>query len=130
MDTLAGLVWAFDISTRDTLDDGHIFARINPADGFPDGVTIDSEGCLWVALWGGWAVRRYSPAGELLASIAMPCSQVTKIAFGGSDLRTAFVTSARIGLSADELLQQPDAGGLFTFRAPASGLPSNLVRLR
>lgn len=130
VDTLAGRVWAFDISTRDTLRDGRVFITIDPATGFPDGVTIDSEGCLWVALWGGWAVRRYSASGELLASIAVPCSQVTKIAFGGADLGTAFVTTARIGLSADDLLKQPDAGGLFTFPAPAPGRPGNSVVLR
>ena len=130
VDTTAGLVWAFDISTRETLEDGRVFASIDPADGAPDGVTIDSEGCLWVALWGGWAVRRYAPSGELLASIAVPCSQVTKIAFGGDDLRTAFVTSARLGLSGEALSHQPDAGGLFAFQAPAPGLPSNVVVLR
>jgi D-xylonolactonase len=130
VDTLAGTIWAFDISTRDVLEDGRVFATIDPADGFPDGVTVDSQGCVWVALWGGWKVRRYSSAGELLTSVAIPCSQVTKIAFGGEGLRTAFVTTARVGLSAEELLEQPSAGGLFAFQAPAPGLPTHAVVIR
>lgn len=129
VDTLAGIVWAFDISTRDTLTDGRVFATIDPADGHPDGVTVDSRGCVWVALWGGWCVRCYSPAGELLSSVPIPCAQVTKVAFGGEELRTAFVTTARTGLSADALREQPSAGGLFAFQAPAPGLPANAVVL-
>ena len=92
-------------------------------------MTIDSEGCLWVALWGGWAVRRYAPDGTLLASVAMPCANVTKVAFGGTDLATAFVTTARVGLSDAELADQPLAGGLFAFDAPAPGVPLPAVRL-
>jgi sugar lactone lactonase YvrE len=129
VDTLAGIVWAFDIGARETLEDGTVFARIARADGSPDGVTVDAEGCVWVALWGGWSVRRYSPAGELLARVALPCAQVTKIAFGGADLRTAYVTSARTGLDDDALRAQPDAGGLFAFTAPAPGLPAVAAHL-
>ena len=130
VDTFAGIVWAFDISRRDTLVDGRIFATIDPADGKPDGVTIDSQDCLWVALWGGWCVRRYAPDGELLLSVPIPCAQVTKVAFGGDALRTAFVTTARLGLSAQQLRTQPAAGGLFAFPAPAPGLPAHAMVMR
>jgi sugar lactone lactonase YvrE len=129
VDTMAGLIWRFDISMHDELTDGRIFASIDPKHGHPDGVTVDSEGCLWVALWGGWSVRRYAPDGRLLASIRLPCSNVTKIAFGGGDLRTAYVTSARVGLSAEQLAQQPLAGALFAFEAPAAGLPCHAAVL-
>lgn len=129
VDTLGGTVTAFDIRDRDVLADGRPFARIDPADGTPDGVTVDAEGCVWVALWGGWQVRRYSPDGALLARVAFPCAQVTKIAFGGADLRTAYVTTARTGLSETALRDQPLAGALFAFDAPAPGLPLPAVRL-
>lgn len=130
VDTLAGIVWAFDITNHDTLVDGRIFATIDPADGKPDGVSVDAQDCVWVALWGGWCVRRYSPAGAPILDVPIPCAQVTKVAFGGDGLRTAFVTTARIGLSAEALRRQPAAGGLFTFRAPAPGLPAHALRLR
>jgi xylono-1,5-lactonase len=89
-------------------------------------VVLDSEDCLWVALWDGWSVRRYAPDGALLMTVALPCARVTKIAFGGADLRTAYVTTARIGLNAEELAAQPLAGGLFAFESPVAGnrLPS------
>jgi sugar lactone lactonase YvrE len=129
VDTLARIVWAFDIGHRDTLVDGRVFARIDAGDGFPDGVCVDGEGGVWVALWGGWSVRRYSAAGDLLARVAIPCAQVTKIAFGGEDLRTAFVTTARMGLSEEELRKQPLAGGLFAFESPVAGLTAHAVTL-
>lgn len=122
VDTLGGTVWAFDIRNSDALVDGRVLIRIASVDGTPDGVTVDSQGCVWVALWGGWAVRRYSPDGELLLEVPIPCAQVTKVAFGGDDLRTAYVTTARTGLSDGELLGQPDAGGVFEFDAPAPGI--------
>jgi len=122
VDTLDGTVWRFDIREDTELSDGIVFATIAKEDGSPDGVTIDSEGCLWVALWGGWQVRRYAPDGALLATVALPCANVTKIAFGGPDLRTAYVTTARTGVSDVDLEAQPLAGGLFAFDAPAPGL--------
>jgi sugar lactone lactonase YvrE len=130
VDTLGGIVWAFDIATRDTLVGGREFLRIAAEDGFPDGITVDAQACLWVGLWGGWCVRRYSPAGELLLEVPIPCAQVTKLAFGGEALRTAYVTTARTGLDQDALRAQPLAGALFAFDAPAPGLPAQAVALR
>lgn len=88
------------------------FLQLLEADGHPDGVVLDSENCLWVALWDGWGVRRYAPDGKLLLYVDLPCARVTKIAFGGPDLRTAFVTTARTGLDDTQLAEQPQAGGL------------------
>jgi D-xylonolactonase len=124
VDTLARTIWRFEISDgAPILRNATVFAQIDPEHGYPDGITIDSEGCLWVGLWGGWSLRRYGPDGTLLASVALPCANVTKVAFGGRDLRTGYITTARAGLSADELAAQPDAGGLFSFKAPVAGLP-------
>lgn len=131
VDTLAGIIWRFEIGggTR-TLRDGVVFVRIAPEDGNPDGVTIDAEGCVWVGLWGGWSLRRYGPDGALLAIVRLPCANVTKVAFGGPDLRTGYVTTARAGLSETDLGSQPAAGHLFSFAAPTAGLAATPLRLR
>jgi xylono-1,5-lactonase len=123
-DTLKRVVYAFDVSPQHTLSNKRPFVTIKDGEGHPDGSVVDSEGCLWVALFGGWGVRRYSPKGELLNVVRFPCANVTKIAFGGADLRTAYATTAWKGLSADERNQQPHAGDLFAFRTDIPGLPA------
>ncbi|MGH8298416.1 MAG: SMP-30/gluconolactonase/LRE family protein [Steroidobacteraceae bacterium] len=121
-DTRERAVYAFDRPEPDTLVHKRLFVRIEEGAGHPDGTTVDEEGCVWLALWGGWGVRRYSPAGQLLATVRLPCANVTKIAFGGADLRTAYVTTACKGLTQEERAAQPLAGDLFSFQAPAPGL--------
>ncbi|MEO6186124.1 MAG: SMP-30/gluconolactonase/LRE family protein, partial [Steroidobacteraceae bacterium] len=71
----------------------------------------------------GWSVRRYDPGGRLMATVHLPVANVTKVAFGGADLKTAYVTTARKGLSTAELTAQPAAGDLFVFKAAVPGLP-------
>jgi sugar lactone lactonase YvrE len=129
VDTLGRTIYRCDISAGTSLAKGEVFVTIAEQDGSPDGVTLDSEGCLWVGLWGGWQARRYAPDGTLLAVVAMPCANVTKVAFGGPDLRTGYVTTARAGLSEAELNGQPLAGGLFAFDAPAPGVVLPEMRL-
>ncbi len=90
--------------------------------GVPDGMAIDSAGCLWVALWGGWALHRYRPDGALEAVVPLPAARVTSCAFGGNDLEDLYITTASIGLSATELAEQPHAGGLFRVRAGVRGV--------
>ena len=117
-------VFAFDRPEPHTIVDKRLFVQIDDGAGHPDGTTVDQEGCVWIALWGGWGVRRYSPKGELLTTVRLPCANVTKIAFGGPDLRTAYVTTAWKGMTPEERAAQPLAGDLFSFEAPAPGLPS------
>jgi sugar lactone lactonase YvrE len=78
-----------------------------------DGLTVDDGGDLWVAMWGGGAVRRYGPDGSLRMTVPVPVDRPTSCAFGGPDRATLFVTTARDGLGAAELARQPDAGRLF-----------------
>ena len=130
VDSGARTIWRFTLGPGPCVEHPEIFVQLGEDDGFPDGVVLDSEDCLWVALWDGWAVRRYAPDGTLLLSVPMPVARITKIAFGGPDLRTAFVTSARVGLDAAQLTDQPPAGHLFAFRAPVAGQPLPVVRLR
>lgn len=129
VDTLNGTIWRFDISANPTFVDGEVFAKIDPADGTPDGVTLDAEGYLWVCLWGGWAARRYAPDGTLAQVVEFPCANITKIAFGGPDLRTAFATTARTGLDEVALERPPLAGGLFAFSVEVPGFLVPDVRL-
>lgn len=117
------------IADGPTIDGGETFLQLGKTDGHPDGIVLDSEDCLWVALWDGWSVRRYAPDGTLLLTVALPCARVTKIAFGGPDLRTAYVTTARTGLDAAALTAQPLAGALFAFDSPVAGNPLPPVRL-
>lgn len=116
-------IWRSPLAQDACLASSALFLQLGEADGFPDGIVVDAEGCLWVALWDGWGVRRYSPDGDLLIHVPLPCARVTKIALGGPDFSTAFVTTARVGLTPDELDRQPLAGALFAFDAGVRGLP-------
>ena len=129
VDSGARTIWRFTIGAGPCVEHHEVFLQLDQVDGHPDGIVLDSEDCLWVALWDGWAVRRYAPDGTLLLKIAMPVARVTKIAFGGADLRTAFVTTARVGLDQAQLASQPDAGHLFAFAAPVAGRTLVPVRL-
>jgi sugar lactone lactonase YvrE len=92
--------------------------------GMPDGMTVDSEGFLWVALWGGSSVRRYAPDGTLDLVIEIPASQVTSCAFGGKDLSELFITSATHEIPEHEISRQPSAGALFRCRPGTTGMPA------
>lgn len=129
VDSVERTIWRFDIANRTTLRDGEVFATLPSGEGAPDGVILDAEDHLWVGLWGGWCARRYAPDGRIVAEVALPCANVTKLALGGPGLRTAFATTARIGLDAAALADQPLAGGLFAFAVDVPGRPLPLARL-
>jgi sugar lactone lactonase YvrE len=97
---------------------------VDPADGSPDGMTVDDEGCLWVALWGGGAVRRYRQDGTLDAVIPLPASKVTSCAFGGQDGGDLYITTAAGGLSPGRRAAEPHAGGVFRCRPGVTGPPA------
>jgi sugar lactone lactonase YvrE len=126
-DTLAGVIYAFDRARNGQLSNKRVFVRIPAGGGYPDGPIVDTEGCLWTGLFGGWALQRYSPQGKLLDEIRLPCSAVTKAAFAGDDLRTLYITTAHVALSPEERRQQPLAGGLFRARVSVPGLPQGTV---
>lgn len=127
-DTLEKVIHAFDLSPSGELSNRREFARVGEGQGHPDGPVVDAEGCLWSALYGGWGLNRYSPAGELLLHVRLPVANVTKPAFGGEDLRTVYCTSAWKGLSDADRAAQPLAGGLFSFRVDTPGLPPGEFR--
>ncbi|HEX3715961.1 MAG TPA: SMP-30/gluconolactonase/LRE family protein [Trebonia sp.] len=100
------------------------FADLSGFDGVPDGLTVDADGYVWVAVWGGGVLRRFAPDGTQDAVVPMPVSQPTSMAFGGPGLADLFVTSASIGLSEAELAAQPLAGRLLRLTPGPVGLPS------
>jgi sugar lactone lactonase YvrE len=104
------------------------FADLSAAEGVPDGLTVDADGCVWVAMWGGSALRRFTPDGEPDAVLPVPVSQPTSCAFGGPDLADLYITSARVGLTEDQLAAQPLAGRLLHVRPGPVGLPSTTAK--
>ena len=115
IDTATQSVSAFDYDVAmGTIDNERTVIEIDPDQGAPDGMAIDSDGMLWIALWGGSAVGRWNPeTGEQLDSIAVDAPQVTSCMFGGPDHKTLYITTARVGLDAATLEAHPHAGGLF-----------------
>lgn len=96
--------------------------------GRPDGAAVDTEGCLWVAMHEGGCLLRLSPAGEVLQKVKLPVRCATMPAFGGADLRTLYITTARDGRPADELAREPWAGCVLRLQLEVAGLPPNLAR--
>ncbi|MGS0647591.1 SMP-30/gluconolactonase/LRE family protein [Komagataeibacter melomenusus] len=115
----AGLIYVFDLAADGSLSNRRVFARVE--DGYPDGVVVDSAGTLWVGVWNGGRIERFRPDGTRLEPIAMPARNVTKVAFGGADLRTLYVTTARKNTPDDMLARYPQAGSLFSLRVDVPG---------
>jgi sugar lactone lactonase YvrE len=114
-DSGTGLVEAFDFDgSSGAISGRRTLVQIDQPGMAPDGLTVDEEGDIWVALYGGWAVNRYGPDGSLRANVPIPVAQATSCAFGGGDRRTLFVTTGRERLEESALERQPDAGRVFS----------------
>lgn len=101
------------------------FIQFSREDGFPDGMTVDCEGGVWVAHWGGGRVSRFLPDGRLDYFVPVPTSLVTSCCFGGEHLDELFITTASIGFTAEQMALQPHAGGLFRVRTGVKGVESH-----
>jgi sugar lactone lactonase YvrE len=122
VDSYGRTIFAFDIDPVGNLSRRRILIRFeDPAWGYPDGLTCDSTGCIWVAHWGGWRVSRFSAEGKLLETIPVPVSQPTSCTFGGAKLNTLFITSASLGLAEGV---EPHAGAVFSIDVGVEGRPS------
>ena len=114
--------WDFDASTG-AVANGRVFAQFAGENDRPDGGAVDREGCYWSAFYRGGKIVRISPRGELLAEFSLPAMCPTMCAFGGPDLKTVYVTTARQHREPEELARLPQSGGLFALRVDVPGLP-------
>ena len=113
-DSSQGLIYRFDFnSLAGEITNKHIWLKVDPSDGSPDGMCFDDAGCVWVAHWGAGKVVKYHEDGKEIDSVAIPASQVSNVCFGGENLDRLFVTTARVGLSREQLQSEPAAGSIF-----------------
>jgi sugar lactone lactonase YvrE len=103
-----------------------VFVSMGDRPGVPDGSAMDADGCLWNAVFDGGCVIRYAPDGRIDRVVPVPVTRPTSCTFGGSDLRTLYVTTARFRLKPHELAAQPEAGSLFALDAGVAGMPDPL----
>jgi len=118
IDTPTFEVVAYDFNKHSgNINNKRTIIKIANEDGYPDGMTIDNEGMLWIAHWDGWQVTRWDPnSGEKIYSIQLPVAKVTSCTFGGENYGDLYITSAKVGLREDELEKQPLSGSLFILR--------------
>jgi sugar lactone lactonase YvrE len=112
----------YDIETGSVWNQ-RLWLQSDDSQGRPDGAAIDTDGCYWSARFRGFRVIRFTPDGRIDREFRLPVSQVTMCAFGGSDLRTLFITTARENLNEAELAREPLAGGIFAVDPGCQGLP-------
>lgn len=124
IDSGTGGVDRFSYDVDDgVLSDRERLVSIPAESGVPDGLAVDADGCVWIALWGGGQVRRFDASGRPLDILHLPVAQVTSCAFGGSDLGDLYITTSRYGLTKDHLAGQPLAGSVFVTNPGVAGLP-------
>jgi len=129
VESISREVRAYDFEAETgEISNGRSFIRIGPAMGLPeaavpDGLTVDAEGSVWIAVWNGGCVIRVSPAGAIQTRVDLPVTQVSSAAFGGPDLSDLYVTSAREDFTDADAAREPIAGGLFRLRPGVRGLP-------
>jgi L-arabinonolactonase len=122
-DTPQRVIWRYDYDNDSgEISNRQVFVEVAAAHGYPDGSTVDADGCLWNAEWGGGRVTRYTPDGKIDRVVSLPCSQVTCCAFGDVNLTTLFITSARGGLDEAKLKAEPEAGAMFAIDVGVKGL--------
>ncbi len=118
-------IYAYDFdSATGNISNRRIVVDLTNESFYPDGLTIDSEGYIWSAMWNGWCVIRFSPSGEEVFRIQLPVPLVTSCTFGGEDLQTLYITTASVGLQQDEIDKSFYSGDLFAFKSEVSGLPT------
>jgi len=121
-DTLTGIISVYDYDIKNKkISNKKDFAKFER--GYPDGSTVDSEGFLWNCRWGGSCVVRFNPNGEVDKVIELPVPNITSCTFGGKDLKTLFITTARMGMTKEEIYNTPHAGSLFALETNIQGKP-------
>lgn len=130
IDSPTFMIRAFEFDRQNgAITHGKPVVTVPDSYGSPDGMCIDSEGMLWVAHWGGHCVRQWNPrTGQVLSKIEVPAPHVTSCCFGGKDLSTLYITTARSGLSPEQLIAFPLSGGLFSITLEQQGMPINYFK--
>ncbi|MET3896160.1 sugar lactone lactonase YvrE/DNA-binding IclR family transcriptional regulator [Devosia sp. UYZn731] len=122
-DTAKQLIYAYDFDIDSgSIANRRVFISVPESEGKPDGLTVDAEGFVWAAHWDGWCVTRYDPDGKVDRVINLPVPRPTSCVFGGPDMQTLFVTTARIRLSAAQLTEAPLSGSVFAIDTGIKGL--------
>jgi xylono-1,5-lactonase len=122
-DSVLATVFAYDLAADGTLSGRRAWVNFGADEGYPDGMTTDAAGRIWIAHWGGARVTQRDASGRVLRTIALPVPNVTTVAFGGDRFADLYVTSARAGLDAAALEDSPISGGLFVVRGAGPGTP-------
>ncbi|RCJ17655.1 gluconolaconase [Nostoc sp. ATCC 43529] len=118
-------IYAYDFnSVTGNITNRRIFVDLTHESFYPDGLTIDSQGNIWSAMWNGWCVIRFNPQGAEILRIELPVPLVTSCTFGGEDLQTLYITTASVGLSQAEIDKSFYSGDLFALQTDVTGLPS------
>jgi D-xylonolactonase len=121
-DSYLDTVYRYDLSPEGALSGKAVWNKFGGEQGTPDGMTLDRDGNVWVAFWGGSCIRQFTPEGTLLRTIALPAPQITSLAFGGDKLDQLLVTSARVGLDDATLERYPLAGSIFVLEPGVQGV--------
>jgi sugar lactone lactonase YvrE len=129
VDSGPGTITSYDVDHRGEISHPRPFAHFDVAtEGTPDGLCLDAEGYIWVAVWGGYEVRRYAPSGEVVARVRVATAQPSCCAIGGANGTTLYITTAQEDMPASQLDQEPDAGRLFAVDVGVSGRPLDPYR--
>jgi sugar lactone lactonase YvrE len=128
-DSTARRIYAYDFDLRTgAIANRRVFATVPDDSGYPDGLCVDAAGHVWSAHWDGWRVTRYAPDGRIVAAVHMPVPRPTSCAFGGAELGTLYVTTARIGLDETALAKSPWSGSVLAVQTDSRGLPETPFR--
>jgi sugar lactone lactonase YvrE len=128
-DSTRKIIYAYDYEVETgEIENRRVWVDSQAESGEPDGLCVDSEGCVWSARWDGWRISRYDPQGKLMFELRTPVQRPTSCTFGGSDLQTLFITSAWSGLTKSERRTQPLAGDLFIVETDVLGQTPNLFK--
>jgi sugar lactone lactonase YvrE len=118
-------IYAFDFDLQSgSISKQRVLVDLTAESFYPDGLTVDQDGCIWSAMWDGWCVIRFDPSGKEMMRVMMPVVRPTACTFGGEDLTTLYITTASVGLSEEEIQKSFYSGDLFSLSTSTSGLPT------
>lgn len=125
-DTTKRCIYAYDVAEDGSVSNKRMFVEFDHiSEGYPDGLTVDAEGNIWQASFAGYRITRYNPQGDVIDVWEMPVKNITSCTFGGKDLDTLYITTARLFLSDEDIDERPLSGSLLSFKPGVKGLPTN-----